>query len=231
MQEAVKKYRHELKYKCTEIQLQLIRHKLKGVLKLDKHAQKEGKYTITSLYFDDYRDSCYWQNEDGVDPREKFRIRIYNHSTERIALECKRKERSKTQKRSCTITEEQCRLLMKGITPEITEDTPEVLRQLVLLMKQQRYMPKVVVEYERIPFINKCGNVRVTLDMNISSSTYIDSFLDERIPKRPVMPLGNHILEVKYDEYLPDYIKSCINIDYLMQTAFSKYYICRKYTI
>lgn len=160
---------------------------------------------------------------------KKFRIRIYNHSAERISLELKRKVRGKTQKISCPLTEEQCRMLMAGQTPEITKGTPPLLNKLVMLMKTTLMQPKVIVEYDRVPYIYPLGNVRVTLDENIRGGSRVDLFLEDQIPLRPIMPAGHHILEVKYDEYLPDYIYQAAQLDNLRQTAYSKYYLCRKY--
>jgi len=97
-------------------------------------------------------------------------------------------------------------------------------------MLTRRMRPVVIVEYERIPYIYKNGNVRITLDTNISSSSAVEAFLDKTIPGRPVLPLGQQLLEVKYDEYLPDFIYRNLQLHSLRQTAFSKYYICRKYT-
>ena len=79
--------------------------------------------------------------------------------------------------------------------------------------------------------MERLGNVRVTLDQNISSSRDIMCFLEEDIRKRPILAAGQHVLEVKYDEFLPDYIRSNLQLQNLRQTAFSKYYLCRKYSI
>ena len=86
-----------------------------------------------------------------------------------------------------------------------------------------------IVEYERIPYICQNGNVRVTFDINISSSADVKNFLNGDIPVRPVMPSGWQLMEVKFDEFLPDYIYRALNLGNLQQTAFSKYYLCRKY--
>ena len=91
--------------------------------------------------------------------------------------------------------------------------------------------PAVIVEYDRIPYVCRDGNVRITLDTNVASSRAVECFLDETIPKRPVMPTGQHLLEVKYDEFLPDAIYRSLQLHGLTQTAYSKYYICRKYTL
>ena len=223
------RFRHEFKYECSYAQLKNLQCRLSGLIPLDPHAGEDGIYNIRSLYFDDYYDRCLMENEAGTDPREKFRIRIYNHSAERISLELKRKVRGKTQKISCPLTEEQCRMLMAGQTPEITKGTPPLLNKLVMLMKTTLMQPKVIVEYDRVPYIYPLGNVRVTLDENIRGSSRADLFLEDQIPLRPIMPAGHHILEVKYDEYLPDYIYQAAQLDNLRQTAYSKYYLCRKY--
>lgn len=224
------KYRHELKYQVTDAQIQLLKTRMKHLLPLDSHVAQTGSYCIRSLYFDDYYDRCLQENENGTDPREKFRIRIYNGSSEKITLECKRKERGKTHKTACPLTLEQTKLLMAGkILPDLAGQPP-LLRKLTLEMMTRRLRPVVIVEYERIPFVYKNGNVRITLDTNIASSSKVETFLDPQISTRPVLSVGQQLLEVKYDEFLPDFIYRSLMLQNLRQTAFSKYYICRKYT-
>ena len=224
-------YRHEFKYLCSLGQLKIIQGRIAGQIPLDPHVGKDGVYNIRSLYFDDFEDRYMMENEAGTDPREKFRIRIYNHSADRISLELKKKVRGKTQKISCRITEEQCRTMMAGEIPEPGKDAPAVFQKLCLLMKTRLMRPKVIVEYDRTPYVYALGNVRITLDENIRASGRADLFLDENVPCRPILPAGQHILEVKYDEFLPDYIYRTIQMENLRQTAFSKYYLCRKYNL
>lgn len=225
-----RKYRHELKYLISQGQLVLLKNRLSGLIPSDSHTSENGVYNIRSLYFDDYYNRCYYENLSGSDPREKFRIRIYNHSSDRITLECKRKERGKTLKTSCPLTIEQCRTLMNG---EIIEGIPQpqVLQKLITEMKIHKMRPVVIVEYDRIPYVYSNGNVRITLDTNVSSSSMVQNFLEETVPKRPVMPVGQHLLEVKYDEYLPDFIYRALQLDSLQQTAYSKYFLCRQFKL
>lgn len=224
-------YRHELKYTVSAAQIPLLRSRIAGIMRPDSHAGTDGTYTIRSLYFDDAQNRCYYENENGADPREKFRIRIYNHTTARITLECKRKERGKTLKTSCPLTVEQTRLLMEGKPVPGMEELPPLLRKLNLQIRTRLLRPVVIVEYERIPYICRDGNVRVTFDLNVSSSGDVSAFLEETLPKRPIMPAGQHLLEVKFDEFLPDAIYRSLNLPQLRQTAFSKYYLCRKFAI
>ena len=230
MQSKFNKFRHELKYQITDAQVAMLQNRIRHLIPMDSHVGQAGTYRIRSLYFDDYEDRCLRENEDGTDPREKFRIRIYNASSERITLECKRKERGKTHKSACPLTVEQTKLLMAGkILPDIGSQPP-VLRKLTLQMMTRRMRPVVIVEYDRIPYVYKNGNVRITLDTNITSSSAVERFLEPDILPRPVLPAGQQLLEVKYDEYLPDFIYRSLQLHSLRQTAFSKYTICRKYT-
>lgn len=224
-------YRHELKYVISAAQLPLLKSRIAGLMQPDPYAREGGMYNIRSLYFDDYHNRCYYENENGTDPREKFRIRIYNHSPERIMLECKRKERGKTLKTACPLTLEQTRCLMDGRPLPDMGELPPLLRKMTLDMHLRLLRPVVIVEYERIPYIHKSGNVRVTFDTHISSGADLSGFLSEEIPKRPVMPAGQQLLEVKFDEYLPDVIYRALNLGQLQQTAYSKYYLCRKFAL
>jgi len=224
-------YRHEYKYPINKIQMALEEAKLAAVAIKDKNAGERGYYNIRSLYFDDYYDSCYQDNENGTDNREKYRIRIYNHSATNIKLEMKKKVRGKTQKLSCKITEEQCRLLMEGQIPENIGAGQQVLQKLTYLMATRLMHPAVIVDYDRVPYVYRMedANVRVTFDMNLTSSENIEDFLEERIDGRGIFAVDELLMEVKYDDFLPDEINSLLQLEGLSASTFSKYYLCRKF--
>ena len=220
-------YRNEWKYICTEIDLELLRRRIASLMPLDKNQKGMASYNIRSLYFDDQYNSCFAANSEGLDYRKKFRIRIYNKSSARIRLEIKYKIHGMTKKESCALTEVQCRVLMTGGLLPYQETDPKPLRDLNLAMRTQGMRPVEIVEYERTAYVYPVGNVRVTFDRNIAGSKYVEQFLDEELPLLPVMPTGQHILEVKYDEVLPPFLASAIDTGRLEQTAFSKYCMCR----
>lgn len=224
------KFRHEIKYVISAAQIPLLKSRIAGLMQPDSHAGADGIYNIRSLYFDDYHNRCFYENENGTDPREKYRIRIYNHSAERIVLECKRKERGKTLKTSCPLTKEQAELLIQGKPLQLTAFLPPLLKKFTVDMRTRSFRPVVIVEYERIPYIYRNGNVRVTFDTQIAASSCTTQFFSDTLSKRPVMPAGQHLLEVKFDEYLPDFIYRNLNLATLQQTAYSKYYLCRKFS-
>lgn len=227
------KYRHEYKFLADEKDLCLIANRLNNLMPLDSHAGAEG-YCIRSVYFDDYRNSCYYQNEAGTDPRAKFRIRIYDASAERITLEKKSKKSGMTLKESAVLTREQFDALMQGRTFPVRvqeeENWPEVLQQFSVLVQTRQMKPKVIVEYQRIPYIYKEGNVRITFDKYLTASRQVERFLEPQLLRSPVMTTGVHILEVKYDEFLPSTLKNQLELGNLKQTSFSKYYLCRRYS-
>lgn len=225
-------YRHEFKYPLTHGQILMEEARIRPVMPKDPHASN-GYYNIRSLYFDDYENSCYMDNENGVDNRDKYRIRIYDHNTDLIRLELKQKRRGKTAKHSCAISLAQCRMLMEGKIPPDIGSGQQVLRKLAYLMAVRLMRPAVIVDYDRVPYVYRPGdaNVRVTFDTNITSAGNTHSFLDERIPGRGVMPKGHALMEVKFDSFLPDEIHSLLQLEGLSASTFSKYYLCRKFMI
>lgn len=224
------RFRNELKYVCSEGELQQILARVRPLCRPDSHAGPGGIYSIRSVYFDDRDDTCFYENENGVDPREKFRIRIYNGSDDRITLECKRKERAMTHKASCPLTRERCEEILAGHCAWTPADPP-LLRKFYAQYAQDCLRPKVIVAYERTPFVYPAGNVRITFDRNIGSTADIGGFFRPYLPLRPVLPTGRHVLEVKYDEFLPEFLYSVMNLGSLRQSAFSKYYLCRRFTV
>lgn len=224
------KFRNELKYICSEGELIQIHSRVQMLCDADAHAGPEGIYNIRSIYFDDLQNRYFFENENGTDPREKFRIRTYNASDSRITLECKKKERSMTHKDSCQLSKEQYQKILDG-TLSASDVNSTLLEKFYLIQEQRHLQPKVIVAYERTPFVYTFGNVRITFDRNIGSSTDISAFFDPYLPVRPILPLGKNILEVKYDELLPNFLYEAMNLGSLRQTTFSKYYLCRKFTV
>jgi hypothetical protein len=225
----VRRFRHEYKYMIDTKQESILKVKAAGVLMSDSHVREDGTYLIRSLYFDDINDSCLLENLSGTDPRSKFRIRYYNLDTSRIVLEKKTKVRGMCLKDSCNLTLEECETFIHGGIPIINDEMPDMKKKLFTEVEIRGLTPKVIVTYERIPFIYSGGNVRITFDRKITSSFELDKFLSGDYNERPVLGVGKSILEVKWDEIIPRHIKDTLRLENLEWTAFSKYYMCRKF--
>lgn len=219
-------YRVENKYLVTEADIAVLTSRLSCVMRQDEH-QSGSCYQIRSLYFDDFEDRGMEENESGIDQREKYRIRIYDPKSGPIHLEIKEKSRGLTHKSVCDLTQGEALQLMEGRMP-IQPDGRKPLNRLKVQTRCRHMKPKVIIEYERTAFVHPVGNVRVTFDRNIMASRVCRDFFEERVSgMTPVLPKGLHVLEVKYDELLPDYIARQLEIGNLRQTAFSKYYLGR----
>ena len=201
-----KKFRHEFKYLSPEYRLSALQMRLSSILQLDRNSGEEGFYAIRSLYFDDIYNTCFQENEDGTDPREKFRIRIYNCSKDRISLELKQKHHGMCLKTSCPVPLPVLEEIMAGKIPEFNSETPYLLKKLIMQMQFRALRPVVIVAYERVPFVYHDGNVRITFDRNLRSSSQISSFFDKDAPFRSVFPFDTNMMEIKFDEFLPDFI-------------------------
>lgn len=213
-------YRHELKFYITQADVTRLDTRLSGILQTDSHI-KNGTYTVRSLYFDDLYDTCLEEVLSGVDMRRKFRIRLYNGSADRICLEKKSKRRGMTRKESEVLRLRDCLAYMDGLP--IAGEGP-VSRELFAAMLQRGMRPRCIVEYERRAYVEVVGNVRITLDMDIRGTADTGQFLDPLCQDMThVLPQGMHILEVKYDEFLPEYILQAVDLNTLQRTSFSKY--------
>lgn len=216
----------ERKYIVSDSHLAVLAPRLKALMRPDIH-QDGSSYEIRSLYFDNLTDQCMSENESGIDHREKFRIRIYGPDSELIRLEIKKKFRSLTRKESCTISRSDCELLIKDSFPfSLASHAP--FNQLQLQRRCCLLKPKIIIAYERTAFVYPVGNVRVTFDRNIRASKMCSQFLEHAVDGWiPVLPSGVHILEVKYDEFLPEAIAQQLELHELRQSSFSKYYLGR----
>ena len=103
-----------------------------------------------------------------------------------------------------------------------------LIRELYSKMQTQQLRPKTIVDYVREPFVYAPGNVRVTLDYDIRTGLGCTDFLNSDCP---TISAGDStiILEVKWDEFLPDIIRLAVQLEGRRVTAFSKYAQCRIY--
>ncbi len=228
-------YRVEDKYIVYEDQIAYLRERLKDLMVRDAHS-RGGSYLIRSIYFDDMRDSAVYEIESGIDSRSKVRIRSYNADDSFIRLEEKSKKSGFTHKDSARISKETVRGLIER--PSIAEahlssryllnEDGFLFRKVFASMNSRLLHPVNIVEYEREAFVEKNGNVRITFDRNIGASRDVKRFFEKDIYAVPVLQPGAHILEVKYDELLPDYIRKIIDFGSLQKSSFSKYYYARQ---
>lgn len=220
-------FRHEWKHEISACDRIAIRQRLRAVAQPDPHAI-EGKYTIRSLYFDTLGDKALREKIDGVNCREKFRLRYYNADPKTLRLEKKSKWNGLGSKESVSLTPQQAQAIVDGDLTWMLASEQPLVRELYSKIHTQGLKPKTIVDYTREPFVYPPGNVRVTLDYDIRTGLGSTDFLNSGCT---TVPAGDAliILEVKWDEYLPDIIRNVVQLPGRRTSAFSKYAICRIY--
>ncbi len=220
-------YRHEWKHMINHADKIAIRQRLRAVAQVDANAA-DGRYLIRSLYFDNISDKALREKLDGVNRREKFRIRYYNGNTDQIHLEKKSKWNGLGTKDRALLTADEAQRIVDGdLSWMIGSDRP-LVQELYVKMNSQGLRPKTIVDYTREPFVYAPGNVRVTLDYNIRTGLLCTDFLNPDCITIPA-GAGETILEVKWDEYLPSVIRDAVQLGSRQLSAFSKYAACRMY--
>ncbi|MDO4730018.1 MAG: polyphosphate polymerase domain-containing protein [Candidatus Saccharibacteria bacterium] len=229
-EETSRQYRNEWKYRCNNQELALLEARLNSILSTDKHSGVSGGYSVRSLYFDDYANISAHQNQAGIPDRFKWRVRYYGGGTSKhMHLEFKRKRDGRGIKKSCRITEEEFQHILNGRPEKVLWNTDEtLLRRFCYEIMTRDFRPKVIIGYDRIAYTEPIANIRITLDKNISASYEFNKFLTGDYLKFPLQDANNHILEVKFDNILPGYIRNIIDSYGMQQTSFSKYYFGRK---
>ena len=224
-----KRYRHELKYQIPYADYLAMRRRLRLVMQTDPHALADGAYRIRSIYFDNSEDKALKEKTDGVNRREKFRIRYYNDDLSFIVLEKKMKTDNLCLKYDARITEEECLRILNGDLGFMKTHPEALVRELYAKMQYQRLKPRVMVSYLREPYIYPAGNVRVTFDSQIRTSLFTRRFLTPPADISATETPRDMILEVKYDAFLPQIIQDLLQTPGLRQQAFSKYAACRRF--
>lgn len=221
------KLRHEWKHEINAADCRVLTARLSVIAQRDAHG-RDGRYDIRSLYFDDPLDTALREKVDGVNRREKFRIRYYNRDASYIILEKKSKWNGLCGKRSVLLSFEEVQSLLSGNLEWMPGSGRPLIQELYWKMKSRGLQPKTIVDYTRDAYVFPAGNVRVTLDSNIRTGLGSTDFLE---PGCVTVPAGDTptILEVKWDEFLPDVIRGAVQLSGRRASAFSKYAACRIY--
>ena len=223
-----RKYRHERKHIINHGDYIILRNRLRMIMKHDSNVGIDGTYRIRSLYFDNIDDKVLREKINGYDKREKFRIRYYNQDYSYIRLEKKSKIHGLCGKESVQLTKEQCEQILAGDIQWMLESDEALLVDFYTKMQYQQLKPRVLVDYIREPFMYKPGNVRVTLDSEIRTGLYNNNLFDEE-SLSVIVPDNQIVLEVKYDEFIPEIIENMVQLGDRRESGYSKYAASRMY--
>ena len=222
----MRKYRHELKYIISPNMALLLQSQLKAIMDVDANSvYQDHTYKIRSLYFDNDSSDAYYEKLNGVLYREKYRIRYYNDDDSFIRLERKLKHNNMTSKDQINITREICDKIINGEVEEL--EGTGLLEEFLSDMKRKHLKSSVIVDYTRLAYTYPVSEVRITFDSKIKSGIYDYELFDYELPTVPVIEDKEVVLEVKFNEVLPETISMILSTIPMYRQAVSKFALCR----
>ena len=221
--------RHELKYFINPAEVEVLRNRLRPVLNLDSHCIGGRPYVIRSLYFDDIAESAFVDKQAGVMDRDKYRIRIYKYSDREIFLERKRKLGDLIQKSSVQITRRLCDQILDGDPTGLQRASNPLLQDVYVQMRTRLLRPRVIVDYAREAYLHPAEDTRITFDLQLRSGLFSRDLFNPHLPTVCPHDRNVEILEVKFNNYLPDYVADLLHGIEAERSAVSKYILCRRF--
>ena len=222
-----KKYRHELKFILNKTQAEILKYRLSIIMDVDSNSI-DNKYYIGSLYFDDVYSSAYYEKVDGLEKREKYRIRLYNFDDSLIRLERKEKNRDLTHKEQVIISKEECVNILNGEYDLIDIKKNKLLEEFILKVKLNDIKPDVIVDYDRLAYVYPVEEVRITFDENIKSGRFNYNLFDKEVYLYDAIEKNEVVLEVKFNNYIPKHIVKVIETIPSIRLAVSKFALCKE---
>lgn len=221
-------YRYELKFQIDSKTAHILKQRLALIMEIDKNSNNlDNTYLIRSLYFDDENSTAYYEKMDGVEFRKKYRIRIYNYDDSFIRLECKYKHNNMTMKKQVRIARKDCENIINGNLLNYKIPESGLLKEFLVDYRLNHLKPSVIVDYIRTAYTYHVSDVRITFDEKIKSGLYNYDLFDKDYPLYSIIDDDVLIMEVKFNEVLPENIALILSSVPTLRQAFSKFAFCR----
>ena len=224
--------RFELKYVITLLQAEQFKSNLRAYLIPDEHGNNNGRYSLSSLYYDSSSLRCYWEKMNGIKFRRKLRIRRYETGdvlTEEslVFLEIKQRIDRVTQKRRILLPYGDALLLCNDRQiPNSSPNDKAVIEEMFAFLWQYNLRPMSIVRYDRQAFVGTEYDIglRVTFDTELSFQSQ-SLHLHEQASDLLMLPPNLVVMEIKVNERIPYWLTEMIATHNLPITRISKY--CR----
>lgn len=94
--------------------------------------------------------------------------------------------------------------------------------------KTRLMRPKIIVDYLREAYFLDEGNVRITFDKQLQAGTHSVDMFDPNLILTTILPKNILIMEVKYDDFLPAFVRRILKGQPKDHCAISKFLLCSK---
>jgi len=218
--------RKELKYFISYAQYISIANTLRKILNPDRHNKNGKGYFVRSLYFDTLDNKSFEEKMAGIENKIKYRLRVYDINTAWVKFEIKSKFNDSSVKEAALIRRKDA-IEIQNQNYEVLYNNDPILKKAYRDFKKQHYRPVVVVEYEREAYTYDFNDIRIVFDKDLrATASNLDifdkkSFLTSKIKK------GLVVMEIKYNNFIPRFIKKILQIPSFERSAISKYCIGR----
>lgn len=199
--------RREIKYKLDLYEASSLEKVLDKVLSKDSNADSNGEYVVKTIYFENYLGEITNDKKRKINNISKYRIRMYQNDSKSIFLERKTNCSGIIKKESEKISKNYVDKLLKGDLYHVSDSESLLKTSLYLQMILKHLRPFIIIEYNRKAYVDEMSNTRITLDRNIKSTLDCESFFANSYNES----IDNYvILEVKYERFVPSFIKDLL---------------------
>lgn len=236
--------RYEFKYAVSFDVMEQMMKDLAPYVSFDKYADENGCYTISSIYLENEELDCFAETMNGVDYRQKVRLRIYGTNTEKSFFELKSKYNGLVIKRRAALPLDEAMQFLAETGKQIdrgcgknyifTEENQawlnsfhasntQILKELQYTILTKKLRPKNVVSYERVALYDKTSpEMRITFDFNIRTR-WMDLDLAHGSYGDEVNPPHVAVLELKTGKKMPLWLVKIVSKYGYRNQTFSKY--------
>ena len=129
------------------------------------------------------------------------------------------------------MTRGQVEAVLAGDSAALLQGDAPLLREFYYECTARLMRPRVIVDYDREPFVLDAGDVRITFDKNLHSGLNSIDLFNPYVPTVSPFDEPWTVLEVKYDRVLPPYIAELLSwaVPEACRSAVSKYTWCRRF--
>jgi SPX domain protein involved in polyphosphate accumulation len=205
--------REEYKYYIPRSVYSHLMNDLGMFTKMDDNVKaKDGKYHVTSIYFDSIGLKSYFDKIEGQSKREKLRLRHYPSDIKgplNVELKCKRG--NKCIKKKVRVNRDEWQKILQGKYVGID-----------LFKGINHIHPFIRIDYKRKAlFAKNDRKIRITVDYNVKCRRFIKGTSSKSYIS--ALKPGAIILEIKTPNYFPFWLTAIIKKYSLNRSAISKY--------
>ena len=225
--------RYELKYLLDRAQCEVLTKALAAYLTPDAMGDDDGRYLITSLYYDTADYKAYWDKVEGHRFRRKVRVRVYGDQEVTPDTTCfaEIKQRiNKTLQKKRVVLPYSVATGLCGVGEEVQGDLSETDRAVVseirYLQGTLQLQPACVVSYNRLAFEGSeyDPSLRVTFDTNLKGRVHDLSLLSKGYAESHFfLPPEWCVMEIKVNYRVPYWLTQLIGRYQCTLRRISKY--------